>query len=93
MEKSGEIFDPHYYFYDDIAGIVYRKEQFAFDENIPCELIVRDRRYAAGELQSLCRSVGIESLWVRHVRMGRWDDDLAPHDPRAKEVLFLGESR
>ena len=93
MQKTGEIFNPQYYFYDSTTGVVYRKEQFTLDNNIPCELIVRDRRYTADELHSLCRSVGIEPLWTRHVRMGKWDDHLAAHDPNAKEVLLLGESR
>ncbi|HWG43782.1 MAG TPA: methyltransferase domain-containing protein [Gemmataceae bacterium] len=93
MQKSGEIFDPRYYFYDNITGVVYRKEQFIFDNNIPCELIVRDRRYTASELQSLCLSVGIEPIWTRHVRMGQWDDDRAADDLKAKEVLLLGKSR
>jgi 2-polyprenyl-3-methyl-5-hydroxy-6-metoxy-1,4-benzoquinol methylase len=93
MQKTGEIFNPQYYFYDSTSGVVYRKEQFTLDDNIPCELIVRDRRYDADELQSLCRSVGIEPLWTRHVRMGQWDDNLAAHDPNAKEVLLLGQAR
>jgi SAM-dependent methyltransferase/GNAT superfamily N-acetyltransferase len=88
MQKTGEIFNPQYYLYDPETGVVYRKEQFKLDDDIPCELVVRDRRYDAAELESLCRDAGVEPAWVRHVRMGRWDEDLAPAD--AKEVLLLG---
>jgi 2-polyprenyl-3-methyl-5-hydroxy-6-metoxy-1,4-benzoquinol methylase len=91
MQESGEIFKPQFYLYDNAAGIVYRKEQFKLDDNIPCELIVRDRRYFADELRSLCASVDIRPLWARHVRMGRWDDDLSANDTKAKEVLLLGQ--
>jgi SAM-dependent methyltransferase len=88
MQKTGEIFNPQYYLYDPETGVVYRKEQFKLDDDIPCELVVRDRRYDAAELASLCRDAGVEPVWVRHVRMGRWAEDLAPAD--AKEVLLLG---
>ncbi len=93
MQKTGEIFNPQFYFYDNFTGVIYRKEQFTLDDNIPWEPIVRDRRYTADELQLLCRSVGIDPVWTRHVRMGQWDDNLAANDPNAKEVLLLGESR
>src|SRR4051794_23528480 len=70
MQQTGEIFNPKYYLYDNESGVVYRKEQFKLDGEIPCELIVRDRRYSAGELSDVCRVMGIETLWTRHVRMG-----------------------
>jgi hypothetical protein len=88
MQRTGEIFNPQYYLYDPETGVGYRKEQFKMDDDIPCELVVRDRRYDAVELKSLCRGAGVEPVWVRHVRMGRWDEDLAPAE--AKEILLLG---
>jgi 2-polyprenyl-3-methyl-5-hydroxy-6-metoxy-1,4-benzoquinol methylase len=93
MQKSGEIFNPQYYLYDPDTGVVYRKEQFKLDEQIPCELIVRDRRYTAEELGHLCRSAGVDPVWVRHVRVGHWEDNFPPDDPQAKEVLLLGKKR
>jgi SAM-dependent methyltransferase/GNAT superfamily N-acetyltransferase len=91
MQTSGEIFDPNYYFFDHNTSLVYRKEQFTQGDRLPAELIVRDRRYGGNELAELCRSVGIEPLWVRHVRMAHWGHDYPPSDPDAKEVLLLGE--
>src|SRR5258708_1048688 len=85
MQKTGEIFNPNFYLYDPESGVVYRKEQFKLDGDIPCELIVRDRRYAAAELAEMCRQAGVEPVWTRHVRMGGWGEDLAPGDHNAKE--------
>lgn len=93
MQKTGEIFNPQYLFYDPFTGVVYRKEQFELDNNIPCELVVRDRRYGAEELKDICRSVGIEPIWARNVRGGQWETNLPPDDNGAKEVLLLGERR
>lgn len=93
MQKSGEIFNPQYYLYDPESGVVYRKEQFKLDDEIPCELIVRDRRYTAEELESLCRKADVDPVWARHVRVGHWEDDFPPNDPQAKEVLLLGKKR
>ena len=93
MRTSGEIFDPQHYFFDPNTSLVYRKEQFAGDQYLPSELIVRDRRYSGAEIQEMCRSVGIAPLWVRHVRKGHWDEDYSPTDPHAKEILLLGEKR
>ena len=55
MQTSGEVFDPKYYFFDPETSLVYRKEQFE-DEQLPTELIVRDRRYSRKQIEDLCRA-------------------------------------
>ena len=92
MERTGEIFDPAHLFFDPTTSLVYRKEQFTHG-GLPCELVVRDRRYGKEELEAICRQSGIEPVWSRHVRMGHWDDDYPPGDNHAKEVLLLGVKR
>ncbi len=89
MQESGEIFNPKFYLFDPETGVVYRKEQFKLDDEIPCELIVRDRRYFAAELTAKCAEAGVETMWTRHVRRG-WKEDFQPGERGAKEVLLLG---
>ncbi|QEL14329.1 GNAT family N-acetyltransferase [Limnoglobus roseus] len=90
MQQSGEIFNPEYMFFDPTTSLVYRKEQFTLGDDLPCQLIVRDRRYSKSDLESLCRECGIEPIWTRHVRRSHWHEDLPAHDSKAKELLMLG---
>jgi 2-polyprenyl-3-methyl-5-hydroxy-6-metoxy-1,4-benzoquinol methylase/GNAT superfamily N-acetyltransferase len=87
MEQTGDIFDPEYYMLDRETNIVYRKEQFAAGSSLPMELIVRDRRYRKDDIEQLCRDAGLEVVWSRFVRAGRWDP-LERDSDRAKEILL-----
>lgn len=91
MQSTGNIFDPDYYLVDPASSIVYRKEQFEDDALLPTEVVVRDRRYRREELVRKFESVGIRQIWSRYVQAGRWEVPLSATDPRAKEILFLGE--
>lgn len=93
MEKTGQIFDPDYFILDPATSLVYRKEQFTANPQFPREVLVRDRRYRQAEIVEMLDRQGIESVWSRHVQSGRWDVDLSPTDPRAKEILSLGVKR
>lgn len=89
MEKTGNIFDPDHYLIDHKTRIVYRKEQFAGGEDLPEELLVRDRRYTLNEIEGLCHSLGLELVWARFVRAGAWHRPLPGTDDHAKEILVL----
>jgi 2-polyprenyl-3-methyl-5-hydroxy-6-metoxy-1,4-benzoquinol methylase len=89
MEKTGNVFDPSFYLIDSATGIVYRKEQFAEGNQLPVELIVRDRRYRRSEIEDMCRTVGLEVIWSRFVQSGHWEAELEGRDSRAKEILVL----
>jgi hypothetical protein len=89
MEKTGNVFDPNFYLIDRVTGIVYRKEQFLEGNQLPSELIVRDRRYRRNEIEDMCRKVGLEIIWSRFVQSGHWEVGLEGHDDRAKEILVL----
>ena len=89
MEKTGNVFDPNFYLIDSRTRVVYRKEQFLEGEQLPTELIVRDRRYRRNEIEDMCRQVGLEVIWSRFVQSGRWEVELEGHDSRAKEILLL----
>ena len=89
METTGDIFDPDFYMLDEDSNVVYRKEQFTEGQDIPAELIVRDRRFSREELEAMCAEAGLDVVWTRFVRAGRWDEPLDEHDDRAKEILVL----
>ena len=89
MEATGDIFDPACYMLDQDSNVVYRKEQFTRGSDLPTELIVRDRRFSADEITTLCSDAGLEVVWTRPVRAGRWEQRLDELDDRAKEILVL----
>jgi 2-polyprenyl-3-methyl-5-hydroxy-6-metoxy-1,4-benzoquinol methylase len=89
MEKTGDVFDPHFYLVDRETEIVYRKEQFIEGESLPTELLIRDRRFRPTQIQELCKQAGLEVLWFRYVHAGGWRDPLASNDDRAKEILVM----
>ena len=89
MEKSGNIFNPDYYMIDIETDVVYRREQFSHGSSLPQELIVRDLRYTKKQIEEMCKSVGLEVQLSRYVQAGKWDVELSPIDPKAKEILLV----
>lgn len=93
METTGDIFDPDFYMLDEETSLVYRKEQFTQGKELPTELVVRDRRFSKEEIQEMCIKAGLEVVWTRFVRAGRWHQPLDEHDDHAKEILLLCRKR
>ena len=89
METSGNVFNPEFYMIDRKTEIVYRKEQFAEGDQLPAQLVVRDRRYRRAEIEDRCRAIGLQVLWSRYVQAGHWENALDAQDHRAKEILVL----
>ena len=89
MERSGNVFNPDYYLIDRDKKIIYRKEQFQEGEELPEELLVRDRRYREEEIIHMCIAAGLEVEWTRFVRAGHWDEPLDRESDRAKEILVM----
>ena len=89
MESTGDIFDPDFYLLDKDTSVVYRKEQFTEGKELPTELLVRDRRFSKKEIKEMCNKAGLEVVWTKFVRAGRWQEPLAERDPQAKEILLL----
>ena len=89
METTGDIFDPDYFMLDEDSAMVYRKEQFTRGSELPTEVIVRDRRFSANQIASLCSDAGLTVVWKRPVQAGRWERPLDEHDGRAKGILVL----
>ena len=90
MENTGNIFNPNYYVFDEEDCTFDRKEKFEKGSNLPCELIVRDKRYNEESLEKLCYSQMIKKDWCRPVAIGNWYSTLDIHDEKAKEILFCG---
>jgi 2-polyprenyl-3-methyl-5-hydroxy-6-metoxy-1,4-benzoquinol methylase/GNAT superfamily N-acetyltransferase len=89
METTGNVFNPDFYLIDRDTKIVYRKEQFTKGLGLPEEILVRDRRYTEAQICDHCKAAGLELVWSRFVRSGKWDTAL-PHDStKAKEILVL----
>jgi 2-polyprenyl-3-methyl-5-hydroxy-6-metoxy-1,4-benzoquinol methylase len=89
MESTGDIFQPNYYMIDKDTQVVYRKEQFVRGESLPRELLVRDKRFTKEQIEELCTRAGLDVLWSRFVRAGRWRDALPRLDSNAKEILVI----
>lgn len=89
MEKTGNIFNPEYYLVDRDTKLIYRKEQFTQGQGLPEELLIRDRRYTEQQILQFCADAGLEILWSRFVRAGRWAKPLNRESKNAKEILVL----
>jgi len=89
MQRTGDVFNPDYYMIDDDTSIVYRREQFCTENQLPQELIVRDYRYTKFDIEKMCTNVGLEIIFSRYVQAGKWDIELKATDKKAKEILLL----
>ena len=89
METTGNVFNPDFYMIDRRSEIVYRKVQFAEGNQLPVELLVRDRRYRRSEIEERCREAGLDVVWSSFVQAGNWTKALDSRDPHAKEILVL----
>ncbi|MDR2344810.1 MAG: methyltransferase domain-containing protein [Planctomycetaceae bacterium] len=87
MEKTGNVFDPDYYMIDKETQIVYRKERFQSNQNqLPTELIVRDKRFTKDEIKQMCYGCGLDVLFTKYVNATNWQENLL--STYAKEILI-----
>lgn len=91
MQMSGDIFNPEYILIDKDTDVIYRKEQFSEDRNLPAEYIVRDKRYMRNEIENMLESVGLTIITSRYVQAGHFDVELSATDNRAKEILIIAK--
>lgn len=89
MQKTGNIFNPDYYMIDKDTNIVYRREQFSVEGQLPQELIVRDYRYTKMDIEQMCINSGLEVIFSRYIQAGKWEVELEATDKKAKEILLL----
>lgn len=88
MERTGNVFRPDYFMVDEDDHIVYRREQFTIGQDLPKELLVRDRRFTMSEIKTMCEKAGLEVVFARYVNASNWEKSLGAIDPGAKEILL-----
>lgn len=91
MQKTGNIFDPEYFLIDIEDHIVYRKEQFENDGDLPAEYIIRDKRYTKEELTDLLERAGFLISTIIYVQAGRFENGLKATDLKAKEIFVVAK--
>lgn len=89
MEKTGNVFSPKYNLVDEETHVVYRKEQFFNANNVPRELIVRDRRFTESEIVEMCVEVGFTVIEAKYVNATDWKVSYTATDKKAKEILLI----
>ena len=89
MQQSGDIFNSKYLAYDVESKLVYRKEQFDNDNNLPAEYIIRDKRFYAQEIKDLLEKEGFVVEELRFVQAGHFDKPLDSIDKKAKEICIV----
>lgn len=89
METTGNVFKPDFYLIDRDTKIVYRKEQFTKGHGLPEEILVRDRRYTEDQIRGYCEDAGLEVVWSRFFRSGKWGSPLPAESDKAREILVL----
>lgn len=91
MQNTGDIFDGSKILIEKETGIIYRKEQFTPEDSLPCELIVRDRRYTVLSIQQLLQRSGFEIIETRFFQAGRMNKPLDSTSSHAKELLVVAQ--
>lgn len=89
MQNTGDVFDGNKMIIDLESGIVYRKEQFIPEDELPLEIIVRDRRYTPDGIRRLLNKAGFVVEKTFCFQAGRMDRPLNSRDSRAKEILAV----
>lgn len=91
MQKTGEIFKGQLLLLNPDTGVVYRKEQFIDETDLPREYVIADRRYTAEGLGGLFKKFEVEDL--RYVKAGHFGEKLLADEKHAKEVLGVFRKR
>lgn len=89
QEETGNIFNPEYYLVDIDTHLVYRKEQFSKEAELPVELIVRDMRYEKEEIVSMCTEIGFSVIEVKYTNASGWEKEYDACSKEAKEILVI----
>lgn len=91
MQKTGDVFSGGSMLIDDKSGIVYRKEQFFSENSLPCEYIIRDRRYTIKGIDNLLQKAGfrvIDSYCFSAKNMNQEVDEIS-----GKEIFVVAQKQ
>lgn len=87
QQTSGNIFNSEYYLVDTDEQIIYRREQFDYQQPLPREFIVRDRRFWVAEIEKMCEDASLGVVFSKCVNASNWNNSYESNDVRAKEIL------
>lgn len=93
MQQTGNVFDPQYYLVDEDTHLVYRKEQFYNQNDLPIELIVRDKRFTRDEIISMCEKNGFKVVESKYTNASGWENEYEGTSLRAKEILVVCQKK
>ena len=72
MQNTGEVFNSKKLIVDKKTDIVYRKEQFTPQNQLPSELFVQDKRYTARSITKHLLRHGFSVVKLKYVKAGEW---------------------
>lgn len=87
MQETGDVFNGKKILIDEFDGTVYRKEQFTPEDSLPCEMIVRDRRYTISGIQKLLNKSGFIVDETFFFKAGKLDKPLS--SSKGKEIFVI----
>ena len=91
MQKTGNIFDGDSMLIDDKTGIVYRKEQFSSKDSLPCEYVIRDRRYTVNGISKMLERSGFEVKRVHCFNSSNMKQEKSENE--AREIFVVAEKK
>lgn len=91
MQKTGNVFSGDSMLIDDNSGIVYRKEQFFSEDSLPCEYVIRDRRYTKNGIQNLLQKAGFKVI-ASHCFSSK-DISKELDETKGKEIFVVAEKQ
>ncbi len=89
MQTTGNIFNGDAMLIDTSDGTVYRKEQFTSSDSLPCEYIIRDRRYTAHGISLLLKKAGFVIDHFHYFNAKDISKPLRYDDLKAKELFIV----
>lgn len=89
MQSSGDVFDGKHILIDDSTGICYRKEKFFYDNLLPKEVVIRDRRYTSYGITKLLQKGGFFTDEIYYFSARDMSKPLRQNFGRSKEIFVV----
>ena len=91
MQNTGNVFIGDSMLIEDNTGIVYRKEQFISENSLPCEYIIRDRRYTTDGIEKLLNRSGFKVMNQHCFNANDMSVALSPK--KGREILVVAQKK
>ena len=89
MQKTGDVFCGDCMLIEENTGVVYRKEQFINEDSLPCEYIIRDRRYTQEGICKLLKRAGFSIIETHYFSAKNMSKEI--DSEKGKEILVVGQ--